>query len=104
MSIRRRADNTGWERGELGKYIDHPRVTRRGNSGWTDAGKETSPEGQGAYSPDDDMSLRQGTEAQFAWASRDIFDDVNANSRPRGDDNFGFDATGPIKAGVNKKQ
>jgi hypothetical protein len=99
---RQRDDSAGPKRGELGKYIDHPRVTRRGNTGWSDEGAGTSPEGQGAYSPDDDNPLRQGTDIQFSWGTRDIFDDVNANSDVRGDSVN--PNSGPIKFGINRKQ
>jgi hypothetical protein len=73
--------------------------------GGASQGSETSYGGE--YSPNSDGDAAQRTSSkdfQFWAETRDILDDVEANSRPRGDDNFGFDATGPIKYGVNKKQ
>ena len=58
--------------------------------------------GHAAYSPDWDQPLREGEDIQFAWATRDIFDLVNANSDVRGDSVNAN--SGPIKYGVDLKQ
>jgi hypothetical protein len=58
--------------------------------------------GHAAYSPDWDQPLRGGEDIQFAWATRDIFDLVNANSDVRGDSVNAN--SGPIKYGVDLKQ
>jgi hypothetical protein len=42
----------------------------------------------------------ENRDIQFMWASRDIMTDVEANQNPNGE----FDSTGPIKAGVNRRQ
>jgi hypothetical protein len=101
MTRRKRDDSAGPKRGELGKYIDHPRVTRRGNTGWSDEGAGTNPKGQGPYSPDDDNPLRTVQDYQFSGSVRDLMDLVEANQNPRAGGNEG---TGPVKFGVNLKK
>jgi hypothetical protein len=44
----------------------------------------------------------ENRDIQFMWATRDIFDDVNANSDVRGDSVNAN--SGPIKYGINRKQ
>jgi hypothetical protein len=56
-----------------------------------------------AYSPASDGASAQRTSAddfQFTAATRQIWQDVEENQNPGGE----FDTTGPIKAGVNRKQ
>jgi hypothetical protein len=59
--------------------------------------------GYAAYTSDDDAGLRRAAASdERGWATRDIFDDVIANSDIRGDSVNAN--TGPIKYGVNRKQ
>ena len=81
---------------------DYPGGTKGGSeSGSHEPANERSQPGE--YTSND-SGLRNVLDFQFSAESRDIFDDVTANQRPRGDDNWGFDAPGPISHGVNRKQ
>jgi hypothetical protein len=103
MSIRKRNDSVKSGKGidgDLGEDFVKPGPDMQfGYPG--QRSKESSY--AGAYT-ENKSGLTRTEDFQFGAESRDIFDDVTANQRPRGDDNWGFDAPGPIKAGVNRKQ
>lgn len=57
--------------------------------------------GYAAYTSDDDAPLtRTAGNDERGFASRQIWEDVEANQNPGGE----FDSTGPITAGVNRSQ
>jgi hypothetical protein len=73
--------------------------TRRNRSSTWSYGEED----QSKYDDDTNVPLADEVcDIQFMWATRDIFDDVNANSDIRGDSVNAN--SGPIKYGINRKQ
>jgi hypothetical protein len=116
MSIRKRNDDKGYERGSIGidgkKSMDYSR--RHAVDPWSHPGEKSEETAYGGeYSPNSDGDAAQRTsskDTQFAWEGgsngdtwgRDIMDLVNANSDVRGDSVNAN--SGPIKYGVNRKQ
>lgn len=70
-------------------------------SPWDRPTTERDPDSVGPIDDESQMPARDANrDIQFMWGTRQIWQDVEANQRPNGE----FDSTGPIKAGVNRKQ
>jgi hypothetical protein len=113
MSIRKRNDAEGWKRGEGAYTGAKPEPTKdlyerddwnpeqTPTDPWSYPGeksKETVYEPAYSKNSEGDSAQRGKDDYQFSGPqSRDIFNQVTRMQRPRDDDDWGADATGPVK-------